>query len=84
MKLRSLHIAFVLFSLHLTAPTVLAQQEGTLSWEEARQQAEESYGPDPDLLNGIKYNDVYRTAEGNPFFEVHGDMLSTIRIKGKV
>lgn len=84
MKFRSLHIAFLLFSLPLTALTLLAQQEETLSWEEARQQAEESYGPDPDLLNGKKYNDVYRTAEGTPFFEVHGDMLSTIRIKGKI
>ncbi len=49
-----------------------------------RADAEERYGPDADLLNGEKYNYAYRSDRGTPFFEVPGDPLALVQIKGKI
>lgn len=67
-----------------TLVTVQAQDAGPPSLKKIRQQAEKLYGPDPDLFNGRKYNDTYRTTEGHPFFEVNSDLPSTLKIRGKV
>jgi len=77
-------MVFLLLIQPVAAVTLLAQEGEATSWETIKQQAEDHYGPDQDLLNGKKYNYTYRSAEGNPFFEVHGDLLSSIQIKGKV
>ena len=62
---------------------LVAQKNNPAPYVGIRKDAEESYGPDPDLLNGKKYNFIYHSAKGSPFFEVHGNALSSIRIKGK-
>ena len=63
---------------------LVAQKASPVPYEEIREEAESSYGPDPDLLNGQKYNFTYRSAEGSPFFDVQDDALSSIQIKGKI
>jgi hypothetical protein len=68
----------------LQALPLLAQKENRVSYTGIREEAEMSYGPDPDLLNGKKYNFTYRSAEGNPFFDLHDNAGSSIRIKGKI
>jgi len=83
MKQTSLHIVFILLILPVAITSLLAQEGESNSWALIKQLAEDQYGPDQDLLNGKKYYYTYRSAEGTPFFEVHGDMLSDIRIKGK-
>lgn len=69
--------------LMLRCSASLAQDRSVPSLEGISERAEEQYGPDPDLLNGRKYNFRYRSAEGNPFFEVYGESPSVIQIKGK-
>lgn len=62
---------------------LVAQKTSPAPYVGIRKDAEASYGPDPDLLNGKKYNFIYHSAKGSPFFEVHGNALSSIQIKGK-
>ena len=64
--------------------TLVAQTASPVPYAGIREDAEARYGPDPDLLNGEKYNFTFRSAEGTPFFEVHGNALSSIQIKGKI
>lgn len=61
-----------------------AQSDSASSYAGIRELAEKLYGPDPDLLNGQKYNYTYRSAEGNPFFEVTDQDASSIQLKGKL
>ena len=42
------------------------------------------YGPNADLLNGEKYQYPYRSAGGDPFFEVGNDPDASVQIKGKL
>ena len=84
MKQKRLHIVFIVLILQVALVSLFAQEGEANSWALIRQLAEEHYGPDQDLLNGKKYHYTYRSADGNPFFEVYGDMLSDIQIKGKV
>jgi len=64
--------------------SLTAQIDSISSYGGIRELAELLYGPDPDLLNGQKYNYTYRSAEGSPFFEVYGQEASSIQIKGKL
>jgi len=68
----------------LQASPLVSQTASPDPYSGIREDAETSYGPDPDLLNGKKYNFTYRSAEGSPFFDVSDPALSSIRIKGKV
>lgn len=63
---------------------IVAQKASPVPYAGIREEAESSYGPDPDLLNGQKYNFTYRSAEGSPFFDVLDNASSTIQIKGKI
>lgn len=74
------YLAFLLLQFSMLA----AQNSSQAPYTGIREDAEASYGPDPDLWNGKKYNFTYRSAEGSPFFEVHGNALSSIQIKGKI
>ncbi|TFH27755.1 MAG: hypothetical protein E4H10_02810 [Bacteroidia bacterium] len=64
--------------------TLVAQKTSPAPYLRIREDAEANYGPDPDLWNGKKYNFIYRSAIGTPFFEVHGNALSSIQIKEKI
>lgn len=82
--MKKLLIYILSCSLLLKVSASLAQEQAIPSYEGIRERAEKQYGPDPDLLNGRKYNFMYRSAEGNPFFEVPGVHSSDIQIKGKL
>lgn len=68
----------------LQVSPLLSQTASPDPYPGIRVDAETSYGPDPDLLNGKKYNFTYRSAEGSPFFDVSDPEQSSIRIKGKL
>ena len=61
---------------------LLAQEISDLSFLEIKEDADERYGPSTDLLNGEKYHYPYRSARGNPFFEVQGEPDASIQING--
>lgn len=63
---------------------MLAQDVADFSFLEISKDASERYGPSADLLNGEKYYYPYRSASGNPFFEVSGDKGASIQIDGKL
>ena len=63
--------------------SLTAQSDSLSGYAGIRELAEKLYGPDPDLLNGQKYNYTYRSAGGDPFFEANGQKASAIQIKGK-
>lgn len=75
---------FCILSIGLLQFYSLSAQSDSLSgYAGIRELAEKLYGPDPDLLNGQKYNYTYRSAGGDPFFEAIGQKASAIQIKGK-
>ena len=83
--MKSLPTYFCILSIGLLQFYSLSAQSDSLSgYGGIRELAEKLYGPDPDLLNGQKYNYTYRSAEGSPFFEVYGHEASSIQIKGKL
>jgi len=83
--MKNIFIYFVSCCLLLIKLSALSAQNPSItSYGGIRELAEKQYGPDPDLLNGRKYNFIYRSAEGNPFFEVPGVVSSNIQIKGKL
>ena len=61
------------FMLLFQLSPLLAQEISDLSFLEIKEDADERYGPSTDLLNGEKYHYPYRSARGNPFFEVQDD-----------
>ena len=63
---------------------LLSQDTANLNYLEIREDAEERYGPSADLFNGEKYYYPYRSAGGDPFFEVHNDHNASALIKGKL
>ncbi len=61
-----------------------SQETSDVSYLEIRDDAEEKYGPSTNLLNGVKYHYPYRSARGNPFFEVQGEQDASIQINGRL
>lgn len=82
MKLINIYILSLYLLLRFSG--TLAQDQTNLSYEAIRELAETKYGPDPDLLNGKKYNFGYLAAEGNPFYEDPDAGTCAIQIKGRL
>ncbi len=62
--------------------SLIAQEVPDYSFQEISKDADTRYGPSTILLNGEKYNYPYRSARGNPFFEVEGEGDVSIMIDG--
>lgn len=71
--------------------SVWAQEEKDSFSIELMKEAEQKYGPDPELITGEKYFYHFSTASGDPYFETNGkvysgaaqEALASVVIKGK-
>ena len=73
---------FLLLTVQLSP--LFAQDATDFSFLEISEDANKRYGPSPNLLNGEKYHYPYRSARGNPFFEVKGDADASVQINGRL
>lgn len=62
---------------------LLAQSGADPSYPDIREEAENRYTPSDELLSGEKYQYMYRTDDGTPFFEIPGDPRASVQIGNK-
>jgi hypothetical protein len=78
--LKGLEFIFLMFLIG----SLQAQNEAEPPYQDVKQDAEERYGPEAELINGEKYNYPYRSDSGDPFFESGASDIAAVQINGRM
>lgn len=76
--------SILVLCVYLIPETIHSQDNKQTSVEEAYEFVKAHYGPDPVLINGKYFEDIYRNDLGHPFYPVDEFLPGTITVHGKL